>query len=172
MRDLFLRFCRWALPLLGISGVVSCEIFAPVMYGSPTVEYGVPVMDYRVSGVVTNSETGAPVKGIKVKAADGWSQDDGVVTSETGEFVYEDSWYPHDKITLEFTDVDPFEDGAYMPQTVEVKLEYVEGDDGRWYSGLYVADGLFVKLNEEDQVVPEYGCPVARFSVKDSYDKN
>ena len=172
MRDLFLRFCRWALPLLGISGVVSCEIFAPVMYGSPPVEYGVPVMDYRVSGVVANSETGAPVKGIKVKSADGWSQDDGVVTSETGEFVYEDSWYPHDKITLEFTDVDPFEDGAYMPQTVEVKLEYVEGDDGRWYSGLYVADGLFVKLNEEDQVVPEYGCPVAEFSVKGSCDKN
>ena len=66
MRDLFLRFCRWALPLLGITGVVSCEIFAPVMYGSPPVEYGVPTMDYRVTGTVTDSQTGEPVKGIKV----------------------------------------------------------------------------------------------------------
>ena len=36
MKELFLRFCRWALPLLGITGVVSCEISPPVMYGTVT----------------------------------------------------------------------------------------------------------------------------------------
>ena len=166
MRDLFLRFCRWALPLLGITGVVSCEIFAPVMYGSPPAEYGVPTMDYRVTGTVTDSQTGKPVKGIKVESETLIGPQDPVITSETGEFVYEDRWYPHDKITLEFTDIDPFEDGAYMPRTVEVELKQIQDGDGHWYNGVYVAEGLLVKLDEEDQAVPEYGCPVVEFSVK------
>ena len=162
---MFLRFCRWALPLLGITGVVSCEIFAPVMYGSPPAEYGVPTMDYRVTGTVTNSQTGEPVKGIKVQS-ESLDAPDPVITSETGEFVYEDRWYPHKKITLEFTDIDPFEDGAYMPTTVEVELTQVQDGDGHWYDGMYVAEGLLVKLDEEDAAVAEYGCPVVEFSVK------
>lgn len=165
MRDLFLRFCRWALPLLGITGVVSCEIFAPVMYGSPPAEYGVPTMDYRVTGTVTDSQTGEPVKGIKIQS-ESLDAPDPVITSETGEFVYEDRWYPHKKITLEFTDLDPFEDGAYMPKTVEVELKKIKDGDGHWYDGMYVAEGLLVKLDEEDVVVAEYGCPVVEFSVK------
>ena len=165
MKDLFLRFCRWALPLLGITGVVSCEIFAPVMYGSPPVAYGVPTMDYRVTGTVTDSQTGEPVKGIKIQSAS-LDAPDPVITSETGEFVYEDRWYPHKKITLEFTDLDPFEDGAYMPKTVEVELKKIKDGDGHWYDGMYVAEGLLVKLDEEDVAVAEYGCPVVEFSVK------
>lgn len=166
MRDLFLRFCRWALPLLGITGVVSCEIFAPVMYGSPPAEYGVPTMDYRVTGTVTDSQTGEPVKGIKIESETLIGPQDPVITSETGEFVYEDTWYPHDKITLQFTDIDPLEDGSYMPRTVEVELKKIQDGDGRWYNGVYVAEGLLVKLDEEEQVVPEYGCPIVEFSVK------
>ena len=166
MKDLFLRFCRWALPLLGITGVVSCEIFAPVMYGSPPAEYGVPTMDYRVTGTVTDSQTGEPVKGIKIESETLIGPQDPVITSETGEFVYEDTWYPHDKITLQFTDIDPLEDGSYMPRTVEVELKKMQDGDGRWYNGVYVAEGLLVKLDEEEQVVPEYGCPIVEFSVK------
>lgn len=166
MKELFLRFCRWALPLLGITGVVSCEIFAPVMYGSPPAEYGVPTMDYRVTGTVTDSQTGEPVKGIKIESETLIGPQDPVITSETGEFVYEDTWYPHDKITLQFTDIDPLEDGSYMPRTVEVELKKIQDGDGRWYNGVYVAEGLSVKLDEEEQVVPEYGCPIVEFSVK------
>ena len=166
MKDLFLRFCRWALPLLGITGVVSCEIFAPVMYGSPPAEYGVPTMDYRVTGTVTDSQTGEPVKGIKIESETLIGPQDPVITSETGEFVYEDTWYPHDKITLQFTDIYPLEDGSYMPRTVEVELKKIQDGDGRWYNGVYVAEGLLVKLDEEEQVVPEYGCPIVEFSVK------
>ena len=168
MRDLFLRFCRWALPFLGISGVVSCDNMskpAP-MYGVPVPEYGAPVMEFRVSGTVTDSMTGKPVKGIKVQAESGYERPDHVVTSETGQFVYKDSAYPDDTITLEFTDIDSFEDGAYMPRTVEVRLEKKQDGDGIWHEGLYVAEGLFVSLDEEDQVLPEYGCPVAEFSIK------
>lgn len=166
MKDLFLRFCRWALPLLGVTGVVSCDIFAPVMYGSPPGEYGTPTMNFRVSGTVNNSETGEPVKGIKVKSEAGWENPDDVVTSETGEFVYEDSAFPEDKIVLEFTDIDPMEDGSYMSTTMEVELKKIQDGNGHWNYGLYVAEDIFVKLDEEPEVLPEYGCPMVEFSVK------
>ena len=153
MRDLFLRFCRWALPLLGVTATISCDnvIESPDMYGCPLPEYGVPTMDYRVSGIVTDSETGEPVKGIKVVSETLIGPKDPVITSETGEFVYEDTWYPHDKITLQFTDIDPLEDGSYMPRTVEVELKQVEDGDGHWYNGIYVAEGLSVTMDEEAQ---------------------
>jgi putative lipoprotein (rSAM/lipoprotein system) len=166
MKELFLRFCRWALPLLGITGVVSCEVSAPVMYGTVTAEYGLPTMDYRVTGTVTDSQTGEPVKGIKVDSETLIGPQDPVITSETGEFVYEDTWYPHDKITLQFTDIDPLEDGSYMPRTVEVELKRIQDGDGHWYDGMYVAEGLYVTLDQEDQAVAEYGCPIVEFSVK------
>lgn len=168
MKDLFLRFCRWALPLLGIAGVVSCENTSDVapMYGVPSAEYGVPTIDFRVSGIVTNSQTGEPVKGIKVKSTEGWNRPDDVITSETGEFVYEDRGYPYESVILEFTDIDPLEDGSYLPKTMEVELQKKQDGDGNWHFGLYVAEGVFVDLDEEDEVWPEYGCPVEEFSIK------
>ena len=50
MKDLFFRFCRWALPFFGVSAVVSCDnVFnTPDMYGTQVAEYGVPVMEYVV----------------------------------------------------------------------------------------------------------------------------
>ena len=57
MKDLFLRFCRWALPLLGVAAVTSCEIVAPSMYGPPpsgyddmVCMYGTPVVEFSVKG--------------------------------------------------------------------------------------------------------------------------
>jgi hypothetical protein len=41
MKGLFLRFCRWALAMLGISGVISCDGDDDIV---AVPEYGVPVM--------------------------------------------------------------------------------------------------------------------------------
>ena len=41
MKGLFLRFCRYALAMLGISGVISCDGDDDIV---PAPEYGVPVM--------------------------------------------------------------------------------------------------------------------------------
>ena len=49
---------------------------------------------------------------------------------------------------------------------VEVELKKIQDGDGHWHNGVYVAEGLLVKLDEEEQVVPEYGCPIVEFSVK------
>ena len=168
MKDLFLRFCRWALPLLGVSAAISCDnvINTPDMYGCPPApEYGVPVMEFRVSGKVTDSETGEPVKGISVTCEE-YGDDIAVMTSETGEFVYEEADFPSEKLTMKFTDADPFEDGAYLPTEVEVELVKVQDGDGNWHEGYYIAEGVMVQLDPEPTAEPEYGVPVAEFSVK------
>ena len=63
MKGLFLRFCRYALAMLGISGVISCDGDDDNM---PAPEYGVPVMEFRISGKAVDAKTGEPVKGIAV----------------------------------------------------------------------------------------------------------
>ena len=88
MRDLFLRFCRWALPLLGISGVISCDnvIQSPDMYGCPPApEYGVPVMEFRMKGKVVDSQSEQPIN---------------------GEFICQGEDVTSESMILKFTDVD------------------------------------------------------------------
>ena len=167
MKDLFLRFCRWALPLFGVSAAISCDnVFqTPDMYGCPPApEYGVPVMEFRVSGKVTDSETGDPVKGIAVSCAEDW-MDPEVVTSETGEFIYESQGFPSEQILLEFTDSNGSDDGYYFTEKLTVTLEKVKDGSGNWNEGLFIAEDVFVRMDQETSIA-EYGVPIATFSVK------
>ena len=165
MKDLFLRFCRWALPLLGVSAAISCDgvINTPDMYGCPVAEYGTPTMEFRVKGKVTDSVTGQPVKGIAVSTDDDW-EDPEVITSDNGEFVYESYAFPSDKILLKFKDSDSGENGFYMDEELEVMLKQVEPGSGTWDEGLYIAEDVLVKMDEELAVM--YGTPIVEFSVK------
>ena len=65
MKNLVLRLCRWGLTILGINCVISCDgdhgTVAP-MYGVQVAEYGVPVIEYRISGKVIDSRTESPYK--------------------------------------------------------------------------------------------------------------
>ena len=164
MKDLFYRFCRWALPFLGVSTVISCDnVFnGPDMYGTQVAEYGVPVMEYKVSGKVTDKDTGAPIKGIQVTSEESLAQ---VFTSATGEFTCEGATFPDDKVTITFEDIDGYENGAYVTQEIEVAVEKSEDGSG-WFAGVYIADDVLVKLMPGDVVTPEYGVPMAEFSVK------
>lgn len=165
MKDLFLRICRWLLPFFGVSAVISCDnvINGPDMYGCPTAEYGTPTMAFRVSGKVVDSYTGKPVKGIAVSCDDDW-EDPLVITSEDGEFVYESSALPFDVVKLKFKDSDHDENGLYITKEVEVTLQQSESGSGSWNAGLYVAEGLSVKMDED--VPCMYGTPIVEFSVK------
>lgn len=170
MKDLFLRFCRWALPMLGVTGVISCDnvIESPDMYGCPPVMYGpepVALMQLKVTGRILDGDTGEPVKGISV-SSDQDFEDPEVITSSTGEFVYESQAYPTKKILLKFEDVDYFEDGAYMPSEIEVELVKVQDAEGAWHEGYFVAEDVLVELDPEPIATPEYGTPVSMFSVK------
>ena len=164
MKDLFFRFCRWALPFFGVSAVVSCDnVFnTPDMYGTQVAEYGVPVMEYVVKGKVTDAETGAPVKGIKVVPEEANVL---VYTSENGEFTCEGATFPDGKVTITFKDIDGEENGVYATKEIEVPVEKSEEGSG-WFAGVYIADDVLVKLMPGDIVTPEYGVPVVEFSVK------
>ena len=170
MKDLFLRFCRWALPMLGVSAAISCDnvIENSDMYGCPPVMYGpepVGLMQLKATGWILDGDTGEPVKGISV-SSDQDIEDPEVITSSTGEFVYESQAYPTEKILLKFEDVDYSEDGAYMPSEIEVELVKVQDAEGAWHEGYFVAEDVLVELDQEPIFTPEYGTPVSMFSVK------
>lgn len=146
MRDLILRFCRWALPLLGVSAATSCDnvIQAPDMYGCP------PVMEFRISGKAVDAKTGEPVKGIAVthiNPEDQYERPDTTWTSEKGEFVVQQSSFPSDKMIMKFTDVDGSENGEYSVGQVEVPLVLKEESQDGWMVGIYTADDVQVELD-------------------------
>lgn len=160
MRDLILRFCRWALPLLGVSAAISCDnvIQAPDMYGCPPVaEYGVPVMEFRISGKAVDAQTGEPVKGIAVTyiTEDKYEHPDTTWTSDNGEFMIRQNSFPSDKMTLKFTDVDGAENGEYSVKEVEVTLDQKEESQDGWMVGIYAADDVQVKLDPVQPADPE-----------------
>lgn len=146
MRNLILRFCRWALPLLGVSAAISCDnvIQAPDMYGCP------PVMEFRISGKAVDAKTGEPVKGIAVthiNPEDQYERPDTTWTSEKGEFVVQQSSFPSDKMIVKFTDVDGSENGEYSVGQVEVPLVLKEETQDGWMVGIYTADDVQVELD-------------------------
>lgn len=151
MRDLFLRFCRWALPLLGISGVISCDnvIQSPDMYGCPPApEYGVPVMEFRMKGKVVDSQSEQPIN---------------------GEFICQGEDETSESMILKFTDVDGQENlGEFMEKEVKVKLTREEGSENGWFTGIYISDDVLVKLDTEPEVTPEYGLPYSEYSAKEN----
>ena len=157
MKDLFLRFCRWALTALGIAAVGSCERFEPV------AEYGCPTMSFRISGKIVDSATDEPIKGITVSCDDDWD-DPVVITYANGEFVYEASAFPQEQVTLKFKDYDGGDNGWYAPKDVLVDLKKAKEGDGNWDLGLYIAENVQVKLDESLPAM--YGTPIVEFSVK------
>ena len=160
MRNLILRFCSWALPLLGASAVISCDnvIQAPDMYGRPPApEYGVPVMQFRISGKAEDAQTGEPVKGIAVTyiTEDKYEHPDTTWTSDNGEFIIRQNSFPSDKMTLKFTDVDGADNGEYSVEKVEVTLVRKEESQDGWMVGIYTADDVQVKLDPVQPSDPE-----------------
>ena len=160
MRNLILRFCRWALPLLGVSAAISCDnvIQAPDMYGCPpTPEYGVPIMEFRISGKAVDARTGEPVKGIAVTyiTEDKYESPDTTWTSDNGEFMIRQNSFPSYKKTLKFTDVDGADNGEYSVKEVEVTLDWKEESQDGWMVGIFTADDVQVKLDPVQPADPE-----------------
>lgn len=166
MKDLFYRLCRALLTMLGFSAAASCA----VEYGAPVVcEYGVPTMEFKVSGIVVDSETERPIKDIAVTyiQQNDYEYPDTVRTDENGRFVYEHYDFPDEKVRLKFTDVDFSENGGYYETAIEeISLEKVSDGTGTWDSGDYVAEEIRVRLNPVEEQECMYGTPYVEFSIK------
>lgn len=157
MRDLFLRFCRWALPLLGVTAAISCDnvIESPDMYGCPPsgyedmpVMYGTPTVEFRVKGKVVDPD-GNPIKGIEIYHDYSGHK---VYTLEDGSFDYasEDIGFEMETVTLEFTDIDGEENGGdFQSQEVPVPVAQTDPGDGLWDNGEYAAEDVEIVLEKK-----------------------
>jgi putative lipoprotein (rSAM/lipoprotein system) len=128
------------------------------MYGCPPApEYGVPVMEFRISGKAIDARTEEPVKGIAVTyiTEDKYESPDTTWTSDNGEFLIESYCFPSDKMTLKFTDVDGAENGEYSVGKAEVTLVRKEENQDGWMVGIFAADDVQVKLDPVQPADPE-----------------
>ena len=157
MKDLFLRFCRWVLPFLGVSAVIACDGVLPAPeYGVPPsgyddmlCMYGTPVVGFSVKGKVVDSE-GNPIPCIEVSQSDGY---DGrkVYTSEDGSFDYtaEDIGFEMETVKLTFTDLDGEENGGdFQTQEVSIPVQQTDPGDGAWDNGKFEAEGVEIIMTK------------------------
>ena len=156
MKELFLRFCRWALPLLGVTAAISCDnvIESPHMYGPPPsgyedtpVMYGTPVVDFSVKGKVMDPD-GNPIQGIEISHDYSGHK---VYTLEDGSFDYasEDIGFEMETVTLEFADIDGEKNGGdFQPQEVDVPVQQTEPGDGGWNNGKFEAEGVEIIMTK------------------------
>ena len=153
MKDLILHICRWLLPLFGVTAVVSCqkEKSTDDHSDDPLCEYGTPVMEYRISGKVTDAGTGAPVKGIEVTYVRDnpmYGAPDIVKTAGNGEFVCSGDDFPSKSAILKFSDVDGADNaGEFQTKEVKVTLVRKEGTEDGWFGGVYEAENVLVELD-------------------------
>lgn len=156
MKDLFLRFCRWALPLLGVTAAISCDnvIESPNMYGSPPsgydtpVMYGTPVVEFSVKGKVMDPD-GNPIQGIEISHDYSGHK---VYTLEDGTFDYasEDIGFEMETVTLEFTDIDGADNGGdFQSKEVAVPVAQTDPGDGLWDNGEYAAEDVEIVLEKK-----------------------
>lgn len=136
MKNYFLRFCRWALPLLGVSVVISCDgdesgssdTCVP-MYGAVVAEYGVQLVEYRVSGKVVDADKN-PIADILV--GDDYS-DNHALTRDDGTFVFESQAVIFDgqDAVLNFQDLDGEDNGGEFESKIQsVPLIENSSEDG------------------------------------------
>lgn len=169
MKDMFLKFCRMLLGILGVSAVSACGegILPAPEYGPIMAEYGVPHADYVIKGTVTDTY-GNPIKGIQVSGRyEHRTLPDTAYTAADGTYELKgraDLIGP--EVDLSFEDIDLDDNGGLFIS--ETKLVEMELDDSgqSWYNGLYSALGVDVKMVDSQTTVCEYGVPYATFVVK------
>lgn len=137
--------------MLGISGMISCDnvIIGPDMYGCPPApEYGVPVVEFRITGKVVDADSN-PIPDIEVSNEDAYEK---VRTSEDGTFVFsgEAIGSGMDRIELVFTDLDGEENGGEFVTKVEsVPVVQIDEGDGNWYNGDYSAENIEIVMERK-----------------------
>lgn len=146
IRSTWLKFCRWALAVLGISAVVSCEeIIDDIL---PAAEYGCPSMDFEIKGKVVNSENGDGIEGIRVSVHE--NDYGSVLSGKGGEFVLNGSEFPQDSLKLFATDIDGQQNGLFQDTELMVGLSKEKDGDKSWYEGKYSASGIVIEMQGKE----------------------
>ena len=162
MRNIITKISRWVLAAMGFAAVSGCDGEGGFM---PAPEYGVPHASFEVKCTMVDSETGAPVKGVKMATGDTYT-----FTDENGEAVTEfyemcegtereNGVYElygikdigageYDEIHIRLTDPDPAADGHYKDSIYVVPMNKIKDKDknDNWSVGTY---GTEVTLEAE-----------------------
>ncbi len=155
MKTLLLKFCRFILPLLGVSSIMSCE----GLIIEPRMEYGVPHSSFEVKCKVIDSKTNANVKGITLTPGEMhmYIDEQGKeinhfnplaegIQSETGIYLLKGTMFhgccDAPVLHVKLNDLDPKQDGNYKDSIYVVPLTKVKDADkgSNWYKGEYGAD--------------------------------
>ncbi|MBR5092419.1 MAG: radical SAM-associated putative lipoprotein [Bacteroidales bacterium] len=145
MKIKYLKLKSWLLVALG--GLVGIN-FSCDKHGfwedDATGEYGTPRAHYHVKGTVTN-EQGQPVAGIGVGERKQWNEEGGSqimgyldTTDSEGRYKVDYNYaFPRRPLSVDFHDIDGFDNGSYNDTMVTINTENVQlsGGDGHWYEG-------------------------------------
>jgi len=142
MKKPVLTIFRWLLALMGFGTIAGC---GEIINDQPC-EYGMPLMDYVVSGKVTD-KAGKPIKGIEVGDNHYGSPKD--TTGADGLFSISSSEFPCDSLTLIAKDIDGTENGSYADKSQSVALTKIKKGDGKWYEGSFEAKDVIIKMTEK-----------------------
>ena len=137
------RILNYVLVILGFASTASCEYIELTR-----CEYGMPNMDFEVSGKVVNQES-TPIAGIRVSCSS--NADPGyeaVLTAEDGTFSIAGNGM---SAQLFFEDIDgPDNGGEYDALSKDINVSQVKKGDGNWYMGKYEAKDVVVEMTEKE----------------------
>ena len=113
MRNLFIRFCRFALGIIAaMTGVACGEI-------------------NFIKGRVTDV-SGTPIKGIAVTVDETYPADS-AFTAADGTYILRGGMFPQKTITIAFDDIDgELNGGKFSKETLEVGLKKLSEGSGNW----------------------------------------
>lgn len=116
-------------------------------YGTPAVEYGVPVATFIVKGTVKSETIDNPISNIRVVL-----NYDTVYTDNEGNYEVKNSDFPEDQsYTLEFKDIDGATNGNY--QSLDTIVDFIDpqftGDEDNWNVG-EVEKEVNIKLKSKE----------------------
>jgi len=160
MKKSFIKFFdKIILLLLGLSGIFyACS------------KYGMPADEYELKGSVTDSSN-KPIKNIRIIRERYYEdRNDTLYTNSEGKYgfrIYGDySHYSGQPIHLKIDDIDGEENGGEFVST-EMDVKFTDADlvkkgYGNKRGDKYVKI-INIKLDKEDEIHPEYGCPATPF---------
>ena len=130
--------------------------FLGVLYTSCTYMYGAIEAEYEISGKVTD-KTGKSIQEIRV-INQNHAQSDTLYTDPDGKFHFQ-FWGNYPRLKVEDIDGEA-NGGEFLPQEIEVILDLVKKGWGNKPDKY--AKKITVEL-EKNEVIPEYGVPIAPF---------
>lgn len=149
MKKRVLKLYRWLLAAMGFAtAATSCDNIQEIIDNNAVCLYGVPTMDYVVTGKVQN-QAGEPVKGIELSP----SENPYVTTksAQDGTFSLSFQTFPDTSVTISVKDVDGPENGEYQDMEQSVQVTKVKEGDRSFYDGESEAKDVVVTLSPKTQ---------------------